>query len=73
MKLLYVYVTLGEPRLVVGVDDEKGKIRRVDVKWMAGPIPDAELPPKTWADSARGEVDYQISIAANPDPLRRFR
>lgn len=71
MKLVYAFMTLGESRLVAGVDDGAGKLRRVELKWQAIEA-EALLPPKTWVTTVFGEVEYQRAEEANPNPLRRF-
>lgn len=70
MKLVYAFMTLGESRLVAGVDDGGGKLRRIEAKWLAKENP--HLPPKSWADTVRGEADLQRSEAAHPNPLRHL-
>lgn len=71
MKLVYVFMTLGESRLVAGIDDGAGKLRRVEAKWQA--LGDeALLPPKTWSDSVKGEAEFQRAEDAHPNPLRKF-
>lgn len=70
MKLLFAFMTLGESKMVAAVEDA-GKVRRVNLKWSA--IGDeALLPPTTWADSVQGEVEYQRSNEAHPNPVRNF-
>jgi hypothetical protein len=70
VKLVYVFMTLGESRLVAGVDDGAGKLRRIETTWAAKD--DAHLPPPTWAETVRGEADFQRTEDANPNPVRRF-
>lgn len=70
MKLVYVFMTLGESRLVAGADDGAGKLRRVQTTWAAKD--DAHLPPVTWAETVRGEVEFQRAEDAHPNPVRNF-
>lgn len=70
MKLVYAFMTLGESRLVAGVDDGAGKLRRVELKWQAKT--DALLPPTTWPTTVLGEADFQRTEEANPNPVRKF-
>lgn len=70
MKLVYVYMTLGVSKLVAGVDDGAGKLRRVEVQWQSKSEP--YLPPVVWVDTARREAEFQKSDAANPNPVRMF-
>lgn len=70
MKILFVFMTLGEAKLVAGVDDGAGKLRKINVKWMAKE--NAHLPPATWAQTAKGEADLQRTEDAHPNPLRKF-
>jgi hypothetical protein len=70
MKLVFVFMTLGEARLVAGVDDGAGKFRRITATWQA--VENAHLPPKTWADTVRGEADLRRTEDANPNPVRKF-
>ena len=68
MKFVYVYMTLGESRLVAGVDDGAGKLRRVEAKWQAKE--NAHLPPESWANTIRGEVELQQAEEAHPNSAR---
>jgi hypothetical protein len=69
VKLIYVFMTLGQARLVSGVADA-GKVRRIELTWQAKD--DAHLPPTTWAESVRGEAEVQKADEAHPNPARNF-
>lgn len=72
MKLVYVFMVLGESKLVAGVDDGGGKLRRINANWHA--LGDeALLPPTTWPSTVQGEADFQRANEAHPNPLRNIR
>jgi hypothetical protein len=70
VKLVYVFMTLGEARLVAGIDDGAGKFRRITTTWQAKENP--HLPPPTWAETVRGEAEFQRAEDAHPNPVRKF-
>lgn len=70
MKLVFVFMTLGESRLVAGVDDGSGKFRRIEATWLVKENP--HIPPPTWADTVRGEAENRRAEEANPNPVRKF-
>lgn len=55
---------LTEPKLIAYAE-AGGKRRRVVVQWMAAGAGE-KLPPATWAESVRGEVDYQEGVERSP-------
>lgn len=70
MKFVFVFMKLGEAKLVAGVDDGGGKFRRVEATWRA--VDDGHLPPKSWADTVRGEVDLRRTEDTLKNPVRKF-
>jgi hypothetical protein len=71
VKLLAATLFLNEPRLIAYAE-AGGKRRRVVVQWMAVGA-EERLPPVTWADSVRGEVEFQQGVEQSPGgALSRF-
>lgn len=70
MRLVYVFMALGESRLVAGVDDGAGKLRRIETKWEAKADP--HLPPPMWAETVRGEAEFQRNEDAHSNPVRKY-
>jgi hypothetical protein len=71
VKLVCATLFLNEPRMVVYIEAD-GRVRRVETKWTAVG-PEAASPPVQWAESARGEVEYQRGVEKSPSLMGRFR
>lgn len=65
MRLLFATLYLSQPKLAAVVEDPNGKQRRVEVTWSATGI-ESKLPPPAWADSVKGEVEYQRDLEQRP-------
>lgn len=71
MRILYAFMRCGESSLVAVADDGQGKHRRVNLKWESRD--ESHLPPTSWAESVKGEINYQRSVEASPSILGKLR
>ena len=71
MKLIFVTLFLGESRLAAVVQGEDGKQRRIELRWMSADATD--LPPPTWLDTVRAEVDHRITEEKKPNMMGFLR
>lgn len=71
LKLIAATLFLNEAKLIAYAE-LGGKRRRVVVSWMAAGA-EKHLPPAHWAESVRGEVEFQLSAENSPGAvLSRF-
>lgn len=71
VKLIFATLFLGESRMAVVVEDDDGKQRRIEVKWMAAD--QSDLPPPSWLEMVRGEVEERRTQEKRPNIMGLMR